>query len=310
MAQTSGNGLKSKRGISCLSRIPHIVTFTNDHASGSLTSTTDQNSQPTSYIYGDLLGRLTEIDYPVGKTLYDYGGHACGPVTISTLLSGTSNDYVQANTLDGLCRVIQTAHSDPAGSSCTALITGGADCTDTTYDGMGRVWKVSNPYRTTTESTYGLTITTYDTAGRVSDQGTTKSIQYPDGNTTSTTYSSNSTIITDPQGKSRTLVSEDLGRLASVQEPGSFTTSYKYDPLNNLLSVVQGSQLPGCTSGGTSVSRSFAYDSLSQLTSACNPESGTTSYTYDPNGNVKTKADARGKTVCYGNWTGSSCDAS
>src|SRR6266851_1680879 len=36
-------------------------------------------------------------------------------------------------------------------------------------------------------------------------------------------------------------------------------------------------------------SRTFQYDSLSRLTSASNPESGTTSYTYDANGNVITR---------------------
>ena len=35
--------------------------------------------------------------------------------------------------------------------------------------------------------------------------------------------------------------------------------------------------------------RTFVYNSLSQLTSATNPESGTISYTYDSDGNVLTK---------------------
>ena len=45
--------------------------------------------------------------------------------------------------------------------------------------------------------------------------------------------------------------------------------------------------------------RTFAYDSLSRLTSATNPESGTISYTYDPNGNLTTKTDARNITTTY-----------
>ena len=39
------------------------------------------------------------------------------------------------------------------------------------------------------------------------------------------------------------------------------------------------------------------YDSLKRLTSATNPESGTTSYTYDANGNVLTRVDARSITT-------------
>jgi len=69
--------------------------------------------------------------------------------------------------------------------------------------------------------------------------------------------------------------------------PGS-TAAYTYDALNDLTSVTQGAE-----------SRSFIYDSLSRLTSATNPESGTTSYTYDPDSNPITKTDARGITTTY-----------
>jgi RHS repeat-associated protein len=55
---------------------------------------------------------------------------------------------------------------------------------------------------------------------------------------------------------------------------------------------------------------SFGYDSLSRLTSASNPESGTVSYTYDANGNVITKTDARNITTCFGDWNGTSCNGS
>ena len=40
--------------------------------------------------------------------------------------------------------------------------------------------------------------------------------------------------------------------------------------------------------------RVFAYDGLSRLTSATNPENGTIFYSYDLNGNLKQKIDARG----------------
>jgi RHS repeat-associated protein len=79
------------------------------------------------------------------------------------------------------------------------------------------------------------------------------------------------------------------------------------DALNDLLSVTQGSQKPGCTSQGVQVSRSFSYDLMGRLTGACTPESGTTSYTYptsaalcsgDPS-TVCTRTDARGTTTTY-----------
>jgi RHS repeat-associated protein len=75
--------------------------------------------------------------------------------------------------------------------------------------------------------------------------------------------------------------------MTSVLENGiGASTAYWYDVQGNLLSVEQGSQL-----------RSFGYTSLGRLSSAINPESGTTGYTYFDNGNLKTKTDARGITT-------------
>lgn len=67
-----------------------------------------------------------------------------------------------------------------------------------------------------------------------------------------------------------------------------YRTSYQYNVLNNLTSVSQGIQ-----------SRSFLYDSLSRLTSAANPESGTVAYDYDNNGNLLHKTDARPVTTTF-----------
>jgi YD repeat-containing protein len=50
---------------------------------------------------------------------------------------------------------------------------------------------------------------------------------------------------------------------------------------------------------GGSHNRSFVYNSLKQLISSTNPESGTVTYTYDSDGNVLTKKDARSLTTTY-----------
>lgn len=63
-----------------------------------------------------------------------------------------------------------------------------------------------------------------------------------------------------------------------------FLTTYGYDasnsngPLDSLTSVIQGG-----------VNRSFIYNSLGELQSASNPESGTTTYAYDNDGNLTSK---------------------
>src|ERR1041385_4000664 len=95
------------------------------------------------------------------------------------------------------------------------------------------------------------------------------------------------------QRKQRKSVTDALGRLTNVFEDPSglnYQTSYTYDVLNDLTQVSQGSQ-----------TRTFVYDSLKRLTSATNPENGSAGYTYDNNGNLLTRTDARGvvTTIAY-----------
>lgn len=105
-------------------------------------------------------------------------------------------------------------------------------------------------------------------------------------------------LFTDEAGKRRLLRRDSLGRVSdawevsasgdeSVSFNGSpvkaFRTSYEYTPAGNLRSVFQGTQ-----------TRNFTYDSLSRMTASTNPESGTVTYQYDPNGNAISRTDARG----------------
>ena len=164
--------------------------------------------------------------------------------------------------------------------------------TDSEYDLLGRVWRVSNPYRTTVlngaiNPSGVWTTTGYDSLGRV------QSVTTPDAAVVTTNYSGQVVTVTDQAGKVRTSVTDALGRLQSVTEAANdpnynYQTSYQYDALDNLRLVTQGTQ-----------TRSFAYDSLKRLRSASNPESGTSSYSYDPNGNLLTRTDARGVLTSY-----------
>jgi RHS repeat-associated protein len=143
-----------------------------------------------------------------------------------------------------------------------------------------------------------VTTYTYDALGRQSDEGSNTSILYPDNNTTSTTYSGNTSTVKDPALFSRTFTYNGLDQLTLVSEAGIYTTGYTYDALNDLLTVTQGGQV-----------RTFDYDSVGRMTSASNPESGLTSYSYpttsgstictgDPN-QPCTRTDARNFTTTY-----------
>jgi RHS repeat-associated protein len=73
-----------------------------------------------------------------------------------------------------------------------------------------------------------------------------------------------------------------------------WVTLYSYEVLNNLKCVVQkGTDATALTNCASALSnwrpRSATYNSLSQLVSSTNPETGTLNYTYDSDGNVLTR---------------------
>ncbi|MDQ3649593.1 MAG: hypothetical protein M3458_04790 [Acidobacteriota bacterium] len=199
---------------------------------------------------------------------------------------------------DGLGRPSRSFTFDPQDPSNIYLTV------NTKYDAMGRVWQVSNPYRSIGSASnpdalsVQWTESLYDALGRVT------TVKTPDGAQVVTFYSGNEVTVTDQAGKARQSVTDALGRLVKVSEaPNSsgynYQTHYLYDALSNLRTVRQGGviQSDGTIQGGQT--RSFVYDSLSRLTSATNPESGTLSYQYDANGNLTQKTDARNVTTTY-----------
>jgi RHS repeat-associated protein len=244
----------------------------------------------TTYTY-DLLGRPTAKNLPDGgQTTTAYNDVPPVSSTATTKINSTQN-LIVTSVEDGLGRAKESQiTSDPQGTVFT----------DTSYDGLGRVFTRSNPYRSGVSPTDGTTTYFYDALGRpclvVPPDGT-----LPTGSTcpaTSpsndvfTTYSGNTTTVTDQAGKSRKSVSDGLGNLAQVFEDpavSNYETDYAYDALSNLLTVNQ----KGGSTNSNWRTRTFTYDSLSRLTQAVNPESGTTSYAYDPNGNLTQKTSPK-----------------
>lgn len=240
----------------------------------------------TTYTY-DWGNRPLCVNYP-------NGGQTCNVYVTSpfsstqTTLITSSLSKTSSTILDGYGRVTQTQlTSDPSGT----------DYIDIGYDLLGRKTSVSNPYRSTSDLTYGVTNTYYDALGRV-----TSTVE-PDGSTATVSYSGNTSTVTDEVGNKRKTQSDAMGRLTFAWEDPTnrnFETDYAYDPLNNLTIVTQ-------KGGGTSSVwrvRTFTYDGLSRVVCAANPEvqavtcpasatgtlpPGAVSYTYDANGNVSSK---------------------
>jgi RHS repeat-associated protein len=270
----------------------HLTTHSYDPCTGSLVSTQDPNDiaagrQGTTYSY-DEMGSPLSIQYPDGGSIsYNYHSYGLPSTVTATTAASPDPNVIKSAIYDGLGRVIQTQlTSDPSG----------ADYTDTTYDKNGRIYSVSNSYRTTSDPTYGTTYYAYDAIGRptiqtqpdssklqwcyngVATAGQTNCHSHLGSLTTGTWLDSSDEASNDWQ---RT--SDALGRLTEVVEPNggsqspSMETDYQYDALDNLRQIDQWGGPHG--SGGDRV-RTFSYDSLSRLVTASNPETGSITYAY------------------------------
>jgi RHS repeat-associated protein len=261
------------------------LSYSYDFETGLQTSITDPNGQTINISYDDQTWRKIQTSYPDGgQNNFCYSdtpseGCASGPpyqVTVTKKITPSLN-FVTTAVLDGLGRPTKTElTSDPSGTDYTLI----------TYDADGRQASETNPYRTTSDPTYGITSYQYDALNRP------LLVTNADGSKVTTTYTGNCTTVTDEAGKTRESCTDGLGRMTEVIEnPGGlgYVTNYGFDALGDLTSVVQGG----------SHNRSFVYDSLKRLVSSTNPEAGTISYTYDGDGNVLTKTDARGIVTNY-----------
>jgi RHS repeat-associated protein len=275
--------------------VNHIVSRCYDYSSGLLLSSSDQNNLTTTYKYVDSLNRLTETDLPDGgRTTIAYNDTPPTPtITTSKKINSAGLTATSVVVLDGLGHIKQTQlTSDPQGTIYA----------DTAYDGLGRVYTASNPYRSGNDptTTAGTTTYVYDALSRK------LSTTYPDGSVATTAYCGPSTLAADPVGKWRRSRTDGLGRLVEVDEPNAigatvnsngcpgqsdpiWITSYTANALGSPTQIVQNG----------SHTRTFTYDSLSRLLTSNNPEVATITYTYDKNGNVATKIDARSITTTY-----------
>jgi RHS repeat-associated protein len=278
--------------------VHHVISGWYDFNTGLLTRFTDENSQNFTYQYDSLMLRLTQGNHPDGgQTIFTYPD----PNTVERqqLISGSTYDTVFAK-FDGLGRPIQSQH----------LTLSGTILADTIYDTVGRMWKVSNPYyqgsNHSTDPTYGVTETQYDAMSRaiktIKQDQSFSTVQYNapagDGAVSSVVC----TTATDEAGKQRQVCADALGRIVKVLEPNpgatgtpsisnnAYVTLYTYDTLGNLLTV---NQKGATTDPAQWRARTFTYDSFSRLLTAFNPETGQTSFQYDPNGNMTSKTSPK-----------------
>jgi len=296
---------------------------TYDFDTGLPISSTDVNGQTFSIDYSNHLleaidpyGRpgttfspyVTINDIEKRQTVKTYYEDAARRTRVEADLFNENDQLLKTRTSrDQVGRVVLTEKNENGASTYTIS-------SRTIYKTTDRVVLVSNSARAIASTSDGWTRTTTDLLGRSAEVATFSGVAEPPttgtnsnwtGSLTSS-YSTNATTVTDQAGRVLRSLVDPLEHLIRVDEPNNAgqlgtidapiqPTIYGYDAFGNLTSVQQ----PGTNSeqcgGATNCSqtRTFTYSSLSRLLTATNPESGSISYEYFPNGNLKKRTDAR-----------------
>ncbi len=312
-------------------------SFVWDTTAGLRTSETDVDNSTVTNVSYDPRGRVTSADQAgQQRTITCYDDSALVTTAVASLYRPTLVSYPadcsttagirSIRSLDDVGRVWQTQATDDNSGYVTSQ-----SFQQITAGGGYTYQLASNPFRTTGDATMGWTRSKLDPLGRVVEVAHFAGAGMPSpwgtsgtsAGTATTSYNGNVTTVADEALNKRSLASDAFGRLVQVIEDPTtlaYSTVYNYC-LGNLVGVSQtgatgtaqtssacaGTNTPGA-SGSTGVGRSFSYSSLGRLLTAANPESGSISYTYDANGNLIKRTDARRIITCFGALAGSACD--
>jgi RHS repeat-associated protein len=290
--------------------ISGTIEYTYYFGTGQKASVTDQNLQETIYQFNDPLNRPTETTLPGGAwSLTTYTG-ATESDSYNNTYAGSpspscSNCVHNETLLDEWGRTEdQVLASDPAGATTVA----------TSYDAQDRVTSKSNPYRSTSDPTYGLENYAYDALDRqISNTHADNNVAYTyygagitsGGGISSQLCSGASgypSLSVDEAGHKQQTWTDVFGNPVEVDQEDStgalsLATCYQHDALNDLASVAQGGQR-----------RSYTYDGLGRETVESTPEAGTVDYYFTASGGgvcagdtsrVCRRTDARGITTTY-----------
>lgn len=255
------------------------------------TVVTDPLGHATTYNYDNNSG-VTNVTDPLGNsrsTSYDASGNVTSRTDPSAAV--TNYSYLSGARLASVQMPTETIGGGGSTSGATTTIAYGNS---------------SQPYLPSqvTDPQGGQTRYGYDTAGNT----TTASTYNADGSTTSTANTTTDRYQGDVNGSTTTTCGAKAGELCTSTTPGGGTTSYGYDSLGNVTSISPPAPLSRQT---------YAYDSLSRITSSTDGDGNTTTYkydsddrllstttagttvtyTYDACGNLTSRADATGKTT-------------
>jgi RHS repeat-associated protein len=251
-----------------------------------LTSETGPNGDSAATTY-DAYARASGTTSPFGaSTTVTYTNFTNPPTTGQTATTTTNGRWTR-KTMDGLGHPILVETGDGSGTKSKAeSVYAPCACSP-----MLKLKQQAMPHAPGTSPVW--TTYTYDGIGR-----TVSTLASDNASTTAYSYQGNTVTTTDAAGKWKKFTMDGLGNLTQVVEPdpanpttATYSTTYAYDLWNNLTQVT----MPRPTGTQT---RTFTYIGR-YLQSATNPENGTVSYTYNSNGKIASKTDAKSQQILY-----------
>ena len=281
---------------------------------GRQTKAIDNNGNATTYQY-DFRGNITQVSDALGQVTvntYDIMNHLTKQEIKETASAPAT--YIYSYVYDDAGRVLQvtepgscvssydydvsdrvTKTTDPANQDATM-----------TYDIMGNLLSYTDVGGNLYEYTYGasdLQETSKTPLGAVTNYTYT-----PHGRVDSVTYHDTGCVRYAYDGR---------GNLVSVTDQRDFETKYEYDKLDRLTQSIDGAgfiqnynydaerNLTRVTNANWEIIQAMDYDAINRPIAQADGEGGVgigesaVRYTYDPNGNVVTKADKLGNETQY-----------
>ncbi len=284
-----------------------LLTITDPRGHVSLTNTYDDDGRVTAQT--NALGHTSQFDYSSGST-------------VVTSPEGRETEYVFAGSL--LDAVIQgygtSSHADWS-YSYDGTTDGVASITDprggTTqfqYDSAGNVTSLTDPLGNSHQYTYDSlndltsvsdsanTTLSYDQAGNLLSVSTP--LNYTGKSQTWTyTYGDSAhpgdvTGVTDPDGNAAKFAYNANGDLTSAADAAGDETTYQYDQIGRPTSSVSpAGNAPGANPA--TYTTSYTYDPAGELLTSTDPLDHETSYAYDPDGNLRSITDPANHTTSY-----------
>ncbi|MCM2287313.1 MAG: hypothetical protein NDI81_21240 [Desulfobacula sp.] len=272
----------------------------------------NENSHETAYEYY-VFGRVTRILYPDGgEETYAYTDAALPRSVTKGKRDGTDSFIYTITYLDGFGRTIETAEPSMGSTFAVTLFTfdnmGRAACT------RGPLIKTGNDFLSAdfasisaTPANVGSGTPTTWTRNYYDTRSRLICMQRSGEETTWFAHELLKTVTTDPDGNTKTRISDLLGRPVEIIEHGltDHSTTYAYSPAGDLLSV---SRINPAT--GNPVVNTVTYDTLGQKLTLQDPDMGAWSYAYDLAGRLASKAVTKDnvafKTLNYAFYPGTS----